>query len=235
MTANEQKAEFDQQRQDMVRVQIEGRGIRDPDVLRAMRSVPRHRFVPAELQDRAYSDGPLPIGHGQTISQPYIVALMTEQAGLKRESRVLDVGTGCGYQAAVLAEICDAVESIEIVESLAASAAERLASLGYDNIQVRHANARTADVRNANVSNTSVPNPGSARPLYDAIIVAAAPDAVPPSLIELLAPGGRMVIPVGAVRQTLKVISRSLQGGIEEETICPVSFVPMTGMDGSDT
>jgi protein-L-isoaspartate(D-aspartate) O-methyltransferase len=209
MTTPDWSAERDR----MVEEQLRVRGIVDPRVLDAMRTVPRHAFVPDELQARAYEDTPLPIGHMQTISQPYIVALMSELASLEPTSRVLEVGTGCGYQAAVLATLAREVVSLEIVDALARDAAARLARLGYANVRVRHDDGH----RGA---------PDAAP--FDAVLVAAAPDTVPPALLEQLAPGGRLVVPVGGLEQELRIYRRA-DGGIAMERICGVAFVPMTG------
>jgi len=200
-------------REAMVREQIEGRGIRDPLTLRAMREVPRHEFVPAELADEAYADHPLPIGHAQTISQPYVVAFMTEALGLRGGERVLEVGTGSGYQAAVLARIAAEVYTIEIVAPLGLEARERLARLGYDNVHVR-------------VGDGYAGWPEAAP--FDAIIVTAAAPRIPEPLKRQLREGGRMILPVGEELQELVVLTR--QGDEwQEESVLPVRFVPMTG------
>ncbi len=200
-------------RNNMVRDQIEARGVSDPRVLAAMRKVPRHLFVSGSLEKHAHDDGPLGIGHDQTISQPYIVALMTELLQLKGHERVLEIGTGSGYQSAVLAEIVDTVYSVEIVPDLASSAANLLSKLGYSNVKVRCADGYRG-----------IPE---AAP-FDAIIVTAAPDHIPEPLIEQLKLGGRMVIPVGDFYQELIVIEKTEQGVIKHRSI-PVRFVPMTG------
>jgi protein-L-isoaspartate(D-aspartate) O-methyltransferase len=207
---------FADARREMVVQQILGREVRDSATLRAMLSVPRHEFVPANLRTNAYVDFPLPIGHGQTISQPYIVAFMTEQLGLTPRSRVLEVGTGSGYQAAVLAEIAAEVYTIEIVAPLAEEAAARLARLGYGRVHVR-----TGDGYNG--------WPEAAP--FDAIIVTAAAGFVPPPLVEQLRPGGRMVIPVGEVRavQQLMLVEKAADGRTTTRTLIPVRFVPLTG------
>jgi protein-L-isoaspartate(D-aspartate) O-methyltransferase len=201
----------------MVDVQIAGRGVRDPRVLAAMRRVPRHEFVPASLRSRAYDDGPLAIGHEQTISQPYIVAVMTELASLDAGSRVLEVGTGSGYQAAVLAEVAGEVYSIEIVEPLARGAEATLRRLGYSAVHVRHGDGHRGWPEAAP---------------FDAIIVTAAPAQVPPPLLAQLADGGRLVIPVGEDAQELQVHRRTA-AGIEVRRVFPVRFVPMTGGDAA--
>ena len=202
-------------RREMVVRQILGREVRDSATLRAMLSVPRHEFVP-DKRANAYADFPLPIGYGQTISQPYIVAFMTEQLGLTPRSRVLEVGTGSGYQAAVLAEIAAEVYTIEIVAPLAEEAAARLARLGYGRVHVR-----TGDGYNG--------WPEAAP--FDAIIVTAAAGFVPPPLVEQLRPGGRMVIPVGEVRavQQLLLVEKAADGRTTTRTLIPVRFVPLTG------
>lgn len=199
------------QRLEMVRDQIERRGIRDPAVLRAMREVPREAFVPPAQRHLAYADHPLPIGFGQTISQPYIVGYMTEAAQLTADSRVLEIGTGSGYQAAVLAEIADEVYSIEIVPELAARAEATLDSLGYDNVQVRAGNGYLGWPEAAP---------------FDGIVVTAAPPRIPDALVQQLAPGARMVVPVGTAFQQMTIVERT-PAGIVESTTLPVRFVPM--------
>jgi len=189
--------------------------VTDKRVLGAMGKVPRHRFVPKALEDVAYADRPWPIGEGQTISQPYIVALMTELAKPKLDSVALDVGTGSGYQAAVLAELCKKVYSIEIVESLGKDAKKRLAELGYNNVEVRIGDGYRGWPEHAP---------------FDLIILAAAPDHIPQPLIEQLAPGGRLVLPVGArFDQNLIVVEKQKDGTVRELDVIPVAFVPMTG------
>jgi len=205
--------DFKTMREKMVETQIKARGVKDPRVLSALLKVERHRFVPEEFQSSAYSDQPLPIGEGQTISQPYIVALMTELLELKGTERVLEIGTGSGYQAAILAELAKEVYSIEIVESLANSAKKLLFDLGYKNIQVK-------------VGDGYLGWP-EASP-FDAIIVTCAPDHIPKPLVDQLKEGGRMVLPVGTYSQELKkIVKRS--GKIETTDVLPVIFVPMTG------
>lgn len=197
----------------MVREQIEARGVRDPRVLEALRKVPRHLFVPEETQPLAYTDQPLPIGYGQTISQPYIVAFMSEALELKSEDRVLEIGTGSGYQAAVLTHLAREVYSIEIVEPLGKEAAERLRRLGYSKIHLR-------------IGDGYLGWPEAAP--FDAIIVTAAPDHVPPALVEQLRDCGRLVLPLGRFEQDLVRIRRTPQG-LRRETLLPVRFVPMVG------
>lgn len=203
----------------MIRRDIAGRGICDPETLDAMRTVPREEFVPVNLRSSAYYDRPLPIGYGQTISQPYIVAFMTEILNLQPASRVLEVGTGSGYQAAVLAEIAGEVFTIEIVEPLGVSAQTRLGSLGYTNVQTR-------------IGDGYYGWPDQSP--FDAIIVTAAASHIPPPLIEQLKPGGRMIIPVGSVMQVqhLLLVQKDLQGKVTQRSIMPVRFVPLTRGSG---
>lgn len=191
-------------------------GISDQRVLDALREVPRHIFVDEALASRAYENTALPIGHGQTISQPYIVALMAAALDLSQSDRVLEVGTGSGYQAAVLAELADAVASIEVIPELARHAAEVLREQGYGRIALR-----TGDGAQG----------WPERAPFDAIIVTAAARSVPPALVEQLASGGRMVIPVGEPggEQALRLLTRTVDGGASERTILPVAFVPLTG------
>jgi len=195
----------------MVADQIASRGVTDPAVLAAMRTVPRHLFVPAGDRARAYDDCPLAIGRGQTISQPYIVALMTELARLTPASRVLEVGTGCGYQTAVLAACAGAVWTIEIEPELSARAASTLAALGIGGVHRR-------------VGDGSFGWPEAAP--FDAILVTAAPADVPPALVDQLAEGSRLVIPLGTTSQDLCVFTREPEG-IRRESVIPVRFVPL--------
>jgi protein-L-isoaspartate(D-aspartate) O-methyltransferase len=197
----------------MVTSQIEARGVRDARTLAALRKVPRHLFVPAEVVPLAYEDHPLPIGHEQTISQPYIVAFMTEALGLEGGETVLEVGTGSGYQAAVLAEIAAKVYTIEIVEPLAAESRDRLKRLGYANVEVR-AGDGYAGWKEAGP--------------FDAVIVTAAAPRIPEPLKQQLKDGGRLVIPVGDEYQELIVLTRR-GDRFEEKKVLPVRFVPMTG------
>ena len=206
-------ADFAALRERMVREQIAARGVTDRRVLAAMRKVPRHEFVPDIRRADAYQDRPLPIGRGQTISQPYVVALMTELAAVEPKSRVLEVGTGSGYQAAVLSELAGEVYTIEIVEALASEAAATLRRLGYRRVTVRQGDGYRGWPEAAP---------------FDAIVVTAAPPAVPPALREQLGPGGRLVIPVGGEKQELEVHRRTANG-FEVRRVTPVRFVPMTG------
>jgi protein-L-isoaspartate(D-aspartate) O-methyltransferase len=206
--------EYRQARQRFVHEEIESRGIRDARVLAAMRKVPRHLFVPPDQQKSAYFDSPLFIGYRQTISEPYLVAFMTEALELKPHDRVLEIGTGSGYQAAILAEIVQEVYTIEIVEPLAKSAEERLNRLGYSNVHVRAGDGYRGWPEVAP---------------FDAIILTAAPpQRVPPPLIEQLREGGRLVAPVGGSEQDLIRVRRTATG-TTEEVLLPVRFVPMTG------
>jgi len=196
----------------MVDTQIVRRGVKNQSVLKAMKKVPRHLFVLKKIKNYAYEDEPLPIGHGQTISQPYIVALMTELLELTKNSNVLEIGTGSGYQAAVLAELCDSVSSVEIICELADQADSTLKELGY-----------LVDVKCGD-GYRGWPEKAP----FDGIIVTAAPDEIPQPLLDQLADGGRMVIPVGTYHQDLKLI-RKIDGEIKEMNVIPVRFVPMTG------
>ena len=199
-------------RNKMVDTQIRDRGISDQNVLRAMRTVPRHLFVPAEYTEDAYEDYPLPISHGQTISQPYIVAYMTEAAGPSKKKKALEIGTGSGYQAAVLAETTDIVYSIEIVPELASEAAATLKKLGYDNVIVRSGDGYNGWPEHAP---------------FDLILVTAAADRIPEPLIDQLAEGGRLIIPVGrqGALQELKLVTKK-RGKVETERLIYVRFVP---------
>jgi len=213
-STKEQKDEYTFPREKMVSSQIVSRGVSDRLTLRAMRRVPRHLFVPDAMKPYAYEDRPLPIGEDQTISQPYIVARMTELLNLKGGEKVLEIGTGSGYQAAILAEIAKEVYSIEIIESLAKSADERLKAMGYNNITVKFGDGYRGWKEYAP---------------FDGVIVTAAPDHIPQPLVEQLKVGGRMVIPVGDNFQELKLITKKADGKTEEQSIIPVRFVPMTG------
>ncbi len=202
-------------------LRIAGRDIRDERVLDAMGKVERHRFVPMEMEGLAYSDRPLPIGNEQTIYQPYIVALMTEVLRVEPSHRVLEIGTGSGYQAAVLGELTNEVYTVEIVESLHRSAEAVLTELGYRNVHLRLADGHEGWPEEAP---------------FDAILVACAPERVPEALMQQLAIGGRMVVPVGRGEsvQQLRLLERT-EEGIRESGLIPVRFVPMTGGDGEDS
>ncbi|BAW95140.1 protein-L-isoaspartate O-methyltransferase [[Synechococcus] sp. NIES-970] len=200
-------------RQKMVTQQIIARGIRDCAVLEALRKVPRHCFVPPLLQNFAYADQPLDIGHGQTISQPYIVAYMTEAAQLNSGSRVLEIGTGCGYQTAILAEIAQTVFTIEIIPDLARQAGDRLKHLGYQNIHYKIGDGYQGWPEFAP---------------YDAILVTAAPDHRPQPLLKQLAVGGHLIIPVGTIGQRLEVLHKTSTDLAMEKAIA-VQFVPLQG------
>lgn len=191
------------------------RPVEDEAVLEAMREVPRHEFVPPELVGRAYHDRPLPIGHGQTISQPYMVAHMTELLELRPGARVLEIGTGSGYHAAVIARIAEEVSTVEIIEPLARTAEERLRRLGFENVRVRADDGYHGWAEHAS---------------FDAIVVTAAASHIPPPLVEQLRPGGRMVIPVGPPFQiqSLMLVEKREDGSIRQRNLMPVRFVPLT-------
>jgi len=197
----------------MVDSQIKSRGIADEYVLLAMKKVPRHEFVPENLQSEAYIDDPLPIGESQTISQPYIVAYMTEQLKLKKTDKVLEIGTGSGYQAAILAEIVDSVFTIEIIDVLAKEAEQALKDLKYENVFVK--------------SGDGYKGWPSEAP-FDAIIITAAPTKIPQPLVDQLNIGGRMILPLGNFYQELVLLTKT-ETGVEKKTLLPVRFVPMTG------
>ncbi|MBN1908848.1 MAG: protein-L-isoaspartate(D-aspartate) O-methyltransferase [Pirellulales bacterium] len=207
-------ARFVRARERMVERDLAGRHITNQRVLDVMGRLPRQRFVPARLEKSAYDDHPLPIGHNQTISQPYIVALMTQLADPKPGDRALDVGTGSGYQAAVLASLCKEVYGIEIVKPLADDARARLKQLGFQNVTVRHGDGYQGWADHAP---------------FDVILVAAAPDHVPQPLIDQLAVGGRLVIPVGRYLQELLLLEKQSDGSIRRSVKAGVAFVPMTG------
>jgi protein-L-isoaspartate(D-aspartate) O-methyltransferase len=213
-TQNEDDPTFSQARQRMVERDLAGRDIDNARVLEVMGRVPRHLFMPEAIRQAAYADRPLPIGENQTISQPYIVAFMTQFVEPKKTSRALDIGTGSGYQAAVLGELCKEVYSIEIVKPLADQAKQRLTELGYKNVTVRHGDGYQGWKEKAP---------------FDVIIVAAAPQQVPQPLIDQLAPGGKLMIPVGRNAQELLLIEKKQDGTVERRSVLPVRFVPMTG------
>jgi len=209
------ETDYTEARKKLVEKNIRGEGIKDPEVIRSMLTVPREEFVPENLKKRAYENTTLPIGYGQTISQPYIVALMTELLEVEKEDRVLEIGTGSGYQAAVLAEIVKKVYTVEIIKPLAESAAKRLNRLGYNNVEVRHSDGYFGWEEQAP---------------FDAIIVTAAADHIPPPLIKQLKPGGKMCIPVGQpfFTHVLKLVEKKVDGSVVVKDIVPVLFVPLT-------
>lgn len=216
-------AYYQAKREQMVATQIDWRGVKDgrigvknEAVLKVMRRVPRHEFVPDNQKSRAYADSPLPIGYDQTISQPYIVAYMTELLNPQKEHKVLEVGTGSGYQAAVLAERVDHVYTIEIIKALGESAEKRLKHLGYKNVTVKIGDGYFGWEEHAP---------------YDAIIITAAADHIPPPLVRQLKPGGIMCIPVGGrfQVQNLTVVKKAADGSVTTKQVMPVSFVPLTG------
>lgn len=204
---------YQKMRLKMVQDQILTRGIGKGSVIKAMRDVPRHLFVPEDLKDQAYNDTPLPIGLEQTISQPAIVAYMTEAAEISKKDKVLEIGTGSGYQAAVLGEVAGEVYSIEILPEMAERAKGLLKDLGYNNVHLKTGNGYLGWPEQAP---------------FDAIIVTAAPDEIPQTLIDQLAVGGKMVIPVGTTIQEMLIITKT-KNGINEKRTMPVRFVPMTG------
>lgn len=201
------------EREAMVTTQIAARGVRNQRVLKVMKSIPRHEFVPASILDHAYEDGAMPIGNGQTISQPYIVALMTEALDLTENDRVLEIGTGCGYQSAVLAALCRQVYSMEIVPTLAEETRHRLARLGIENVEIRIGDGYRGWPEQAP---------------FDCIIITAAPDHIPEHLFSQLAEGGRLIIPVGQETQEL-LLFKLENGEMVTKRLIPVRFVPMTG------
>ena len=209
-----EESRFVEARRRMIEDQLRGRDITNPKVLEVMGRIPRQHFVPKELLHLAYADQALPIDEHQTISQPYIVALMTQMARCTSQSRALEIGTGSGYQAAVLAELCKEVFSIEILKPLADSARERLATLGCKNVTIRHGDGYQGWREHAP---------------FDVILVTAAPDHVPEALVKQLAIGGRLVIPVGGYFQELLLLERQQDGTVRRKAIAPVLFVPMTG------
>ena len=210
------------ERELMVSSQIEARGVLDPATLAAMRDVPRHLFVPERMRPFAYTDQPLPIGEGQTISQPYIVGAMTDLLRVGPEAKVLEIGTGSGYQAAVLARIVKHVYTIEIVDSLARDASVRLATLGFTNVTVKSGDGYLGWPEHAP---------------FDGIIVTCGADHVPQPLVDQLKPGARMVIPVGREHevQVLQVITKKKDGSVESEDVMDVRFVPLTRLSDDGT
>lgn len=201
-------------KEDMIEHQLKARGISDPDVLRAMEEVDRSLFVPGEQKEKVYEDRPLPIGKNQTISQPYIVAYMAEQLQLKGKEKILEVGTGCGYNAAVLSRLTDKVYSVEIIEWLAELAKQNLAKTDYQNIETKYGDGYSGWKEVAP---------------FDAVILTAAPPAIPKPLKDQLKVGGRLLAPVGRLDQKLVLLSKTGDDSFEEKTLLPVRFVPMTG------
>jgi len=212
-----QEGNFSGLREQMVKTQLEARGIDDEQVLKAFRKVERHKFVLPRYISLAYQDSPLPIDEGQTISQPYIVALMTETLNLEKDDKVLEIGTGSGYQAAILAEIADSVYTIEIFETLGKKARKLFDELGYDNIYTKIGDGYKGWPEHAP---------------FDAIIVTAAPSDIPEPLKNQLAEGGRMIIPVGGDAVQELVLLRKRNGKIRQKSVLPVRFVPMISDDG---
>lgn len=211
-TSPEQQERYEKQRRELV-AELRAEGIGSSAVLDAMLTVPRHEFVPADYRPQAYENHPLPIGHDQTISQPYIVAYMTEAAEIAPHEKVLEIGTGSGYQAAVLAQLAKEVYTIEIIPELAQGARATLDRLGYENVEVRTGNGYLGWPEKAP---------------FDAIVVTAAPDEIPQALVAQLAVQGKMVVPVGTGFQQMTIITRTESGVVEQQTI-PVAFVPMVG------
>ncbi|CAN5329755.1 protein-L-isoaspartate(D-aspartate) O-methyltransferase [soil metagenome] len=207
------KDEFRNERRRMVDEQVIPRGVGKISVIRAMQKVPRHLFIPEEFRDEAYKDYPLPIGADQTISQPAVVGYMTEAANISKKDKVLEIGTGSGYQAAILGEVAKEVYTIEIIPEMAERSTKTLKELGYENVHVKAGNGYLGWPEHAP---------------FDAIIVTAAPDEIPQTLIDQLAVGGRMVIPVGTTIQEMVILTKTKKGITEKRTI-PVRFVPMTG------
>ena len=219
LQAADSSRDFAKERLQMVEAQLQAHGVTNRSVLEAMKRVPRHKFVAPNLQPAAYGDHPLPIGHGQTISQPYIVALMTELLELKPGDKVLEIGTGSGYQAAVLAEITTNVHTLEIVRPLHESARARLLDLGFKTNQVQPGDGYYGLIGQAP---------------FDAIIVTAAADHIPPPLLQQLRPGGKMVLPIGPVHATqrLVLVEKDQAGKVKTRSVLPVQFVPLTGGPG---
>lgn len=208
---NADTAEWKIKAKTMVEKQLIGRDITDSKVIRAMENTPRHLFVPQNFREYAYHDSPLAIGEEQTISQPYVVAIMTQSLKLKGDERVLEIGTGSGYQAAILSQLVDTCYTIELIESLSTRAARVLRELGYHNVVVKTGDGYQGWPEHAP---------------FDCIIVTAAPEEIPPKLVEQLKPGGRMIVPVGKFYQELKLVTKT-DKGIKTKSIIPVRFVPM--------
>ncbi|MBD3379754.1 MAG: protein-L-isoaspartate(D-aspartate) O-methyltransferase [Candidatus Omnitrophica bacterium] len=213
----DQEMTFRRRREKMVKEQIKARGVDDPRVINAMLKVKRHLFVPEAVKGAAYSDRPLPIGYGQTISQPFIVGYMTQALDLDPADRVLEIGTGSGYQAAVLAELAGEVYSVEIIGELAEQARRTLERRGYDNVKVKYGDGYEGWKEHAP---------------YDAVIVTAAPPQIPEELIRQLRTGGRMIVPAGRFYQELVFITKKAGGRVERKKLMPVRFVPMVRSGG---
>lgn len=201
---------------EMVREQIKNRGVSDERVLEVMKKIPRHKFVPERYKESAYMDSPLPIGEGQTISQPYIVGLMTSLLDIEGDGKVLEIGTGSGYQAAILSQLAEEVYTIEVIRELANMSKARLKKLDYDNVHVKWGDGYKGWPEHAP---------------FDRIIVTAAPDKIPEELVKQLKPGGKMILPVGSNFQVLKVVRKTENGRIKKETVTGVRFVPMVHPD----
>lgn len=214
-----QKMNYKQLRHKMVKEQIAARGIKDKDVIKAMQKVERHLFVPIQFRHLAYSDSPLPIGFGQTISQPYIVGIMTQLLDINSDSRVLEIGTGSGYQAAILGELCKEVYSIEIVEGLALKAKSTIESLNYDNLHLKWGDGYMGWEEHAP---------------YDAIIVTCSPSKIPQALIDQLGENGNLVIPIGAKNVKSLVLLKKVDGELVRKDVIPVRFVPMIDEKGRE-
>jgi len=212
LTSTVTAQDYEVLREVMVKNQIQKRGIRNPGVLQAMRDTPRHLFVPEAMRKSAYEDRPLPIGFGQTISQPYIVASMTDLLDIKPTDKVLEIGTGSGYQAAILAQVAARVFTIELVEPLAREAAERLRAMGYKNVTTRAGDGYQGWPEEAP---------------FDKIIVTAAPPEMPPALLKQLKNGGRLIAPIGREWQELVLVDKDMNGRTREHSEYPVMFVPM--------
>lgn len=208
-------ADFAARREQMVQQQIKRRGVHDERLLNVLRLIPRHLFIPDKYRPAAYEDTPIPIGFNQTISQPYIVAFMVEMLHLEGNEKVLEIGTGSGYETAVLAQLCKSVYSIEIVPELASRSAELLQTLGYGNAHIRCGDGYAGWPEQAP---------------FDAIIVSAAPSQIPEYLVDQLSPGGRMILPLGVFDQTLLYLYKDAEGKIHREQSLSVKFVPMTGL-----
>ena len=201
-------------KEDMIDYQLKGRGISDPEVLKAMKEVDREDFIPEDQKENAYEDRPLPIGKNQTISQPYIVAYMAEQLELKKDERILEVGTGCGYNAAILSKLVKEVYTVEIIGWLAEFAKHNLENTEYSNVHTRHGDGYSGWKEAAP---------------FDAVILTASPPSIPKPLKDQIRIGGRLIAPVGRLNQKLVLLTKTGEESFEEKTLLPVRFVPMTG------